>query len=271
VRACVCVCVCVRVCVCVCVCECTHTHTHTHKRARAHTHTHIHTHTHTHTHARTHTHRHTHSSCEAVLNGVPPAAPSELPPATITLARCMHRAVLRLRRQPLRTDARWRGGVAAPKTPQQACALHRLLTPVGRATLAGTDSCAMVPPRVPARGAVGRSWCCRVIISRSVLLHRLPRAALRFAAIGFRRTRRSALCAAPCGIAFTVAARTLTVGTTCGQKPAAAHTSAADGCRVHGRRLRSATERVRVRVCMRSCARVQAHGPDAARGGGALV
>jgi surface protein len=51
-------------------------------------------------------------SREAVLNGLRPAVSSKRLPATITLARCMHRAVLRLRRQPLRTDARWRGGVA---------------------------------------------------------------------------------------------------------------------------------------------------------------
>jgi surface protein len=67
-------------------------------------------------------------------------------------------------------------------------------------------------------------------------------AALRFAAVGFRHTRRSALCAAPFGIAFTVAARTLWIGTTRLQKPAAAHTRAADRCRVHGTRLRSATD-----------------------------
>jgi hypothetical protein len=77
-------------------------------------------------------------------------------------------------------------------------------------------------------------------------------ATLRSAAVGFRRTRRSALCAAPCGIAVTVSARTPSVGTTRVQKPAATpHSRRQDRCRVHGTPTPFCHRaRVRARACM---------------------
>jgi hypothetical protein len=201
------------------------------------------------------------------LYGLRPAAPSELLPAAITLKRCLHRAVLRLHRQPLRTDARWRGGVAAGNAAASVCVAVFVYTGRPRYSCGNRFLRDNAATRVHARDAVGRSWYGHALIS-----FRAPccciafrTAALRFAAVGATHAAQCALrCAVSASLSPLLHAHSGSAPPAC-KSPPRPHTHAADRCRVHGTRLRSATVR------MRTCARVQAHGRDAARGGGALV